>query len=80
MLLNLINRLSALLGPHHDHADDEAIDTKAQGTQSSLPAALLGETSWHGDHWANLLSSPMDARHYILEDWSTPRLAEASEA
>ncbi|SAK40556.1 hypothetical protein AWB76_00185 [Caballeronia temeraria] len=27
---------------------------------------------WHGDHWQNLLSSPMDARHYVMEDWTTP--------
>jgi hypothetical protein len=26
--------------------------------------------SWHGDHWQNLLCSPMDARHYVMEDWS----------
>lgn len=26
--------------------------------------------NWHGDHWQNLLSSPMDARRYILEDWN----------
>lgn len=26
---------------------------------------------WHGDHWQNLLSSPMDARHYVMEDWTT---------
>ncbi len=25
---------------------------------------------WHGDHWQNLLSSPMDARHYVMEDWT----------
>ncbi|MGF6599289.1 hypothetical protein P3T23_004010 [Paraburkholderia sp. GAS448] len=25
---------------------------------------------WHGDHWQNLLSSPMDARRYVMEDWS----------
>jgi hypothetical protein len=24
---------------------------------------------WHGDHWQNLLASPMDARHYVMEDW-----------
>jgi hypothetical protein len=30
---------------------------------------------WHGDHWQNLLSSPMDARHYVIEDWTlTPGL------
>jgi hypothetical protein len=26
--------------------------------------------AWHGDHWHNLLCSPMDARHYVMEDWS----------
>ncbi|MBB3255546.1 hypothetical protein F4827_000247 [Paraburkholderia bannensis] len=31
-------------------------------------AATYG--SWHGDHWHNLLCSPMDARHYVMEDWS----------
>jgi hypothetical protein len=36
------------------------------------PLLAVAGPSWHGDHWANLLSSPMDARHYVLEDWSTP--------
>ncbi|GLU30338.1 hypothetical protein WKR88_02080 [Trinickia caryophylli] len=27
---------------------------------------------WHGDHWQNLLASPMDARHYVMEDWAVP--------
>jgi hypothetical protein len=27
---------------------------------------------WHGDHWQNVLASPMDARHYVMEDWSLP--------
>nr|WP_144111851.1 hypothetical protein [Paraburkholderia sp. BCC1886] len=35
---------------------------------------------WHGDHWQNLLSSPMDARRYVMEDWSVPTLDEWSEA
>jgi hypothetical protein len=26
--------------------------------------------SWHHDHWQSLLSCPMDARRYILEDWN----------
>lgn len=26
--------------------------------------------NWHGDHWQNLLAAPMDARRYILEDWT----------
>ncbi|MFL9872877.1 hypothetical protein [Paraburkholderia megapolitana] len=31
---------------------------------------LAFDPVWHGDHWQNLLSSPMDARHYVMEDWS----------
>jgi hypothetical protein len=30
------------------------------------------DPAWHGDHWQNLLSSPLDARHYVMEDWATP--------
>jgi hypothetical protein len=30
------------------------------------------DSSWHGGHWQNLLSSPMDARHYVMEDWASP--------
>ncbi|HGL6720419.1 hypothetical protein NTJ56_04905 [Burkholderia contaminans] len=37
------------------------------------------DTTWHGDHWQNLLSSPLDARHYVMEDW-TPPPNEAKEA
>ena len=32
--------------------------------------AAATATSWHGDHWRNLLCSPMDARHYVMEDWT----------
>ncbi|CAG4926268.1 hypothetical protein [Paraburkholderia saeva] len=49
---------------------------------SSIQAAIPMETAsssafaldpmWHGDHWQNLLSSPMDARRYVMEDWSVP--------
>ncbi|RKF49259.1 hypothetical protein [Paraburkholderia fungorum] len=34
---------------------------------------------WHGDHWQNLLSSPMDARRYVMEDWSIPVSNDWSE-
>jgi len=38
-------------------------------------SAVEFDPMWHGDHWQNLLSSPMDARHYVIEDWSlTPGL------
>ncbi|MBI0326029.1 hypothetical protein [Burkholderia plantarii] len=30
------------------------------------------DTTWHGDHWQNLLASPLDARHYVMEDWAQP--------
>ena len=33
--------------------------------------------TWHGDHWQNLLASPMDARHYVVEDWA-PAFDESS--
>jgi len=35
-------------------------------------AAFDLDPSWHGDHWQNLLSSPIDARHYIMENWTLP--------
>ena len=44
-------------------------------TPSQRPSLLEFDPMWHGDHWQNLLSSPMDARHYVIEDWSlTPGL------
>jgi hypothetical protein len=36
-------------------------------------SALDFDPAWHGDHWQNLLSSPMDARRYVMEDWATPK-------
>jgi len=54
----------------------------AQAATSSKPS-LLGEAfHYHcGDHWQNLLASPMDARHYVLEDWNTSASAfELSDA
>lgn len=35
-------------------------------------SALEFDPAWHGDHWQNLLASPLDARHYVMEDWATP--------
>jgi hypothetical protein len=37
---------------------------------SAPPSSALLDLTWHGDHWQNLLSAPMDARHYVMEDWS----------
>ncbi|SAL17262.1 hypothetical protein AWB71_00708 [Caballeronia peredens] len=42
-------------------------------TSDAQGASLLEfDPAWHGDHWQNLLSSPMDARRYVMEDWATP--------
>ncbi|WP_248321620.1 MULTISPECIES: hypothetical protein [unclassified Caballeronia] len=40
------------------------------GAPSISPLSF--EPAWHGDHWQNLLASPMDARRYVTEDWATP--------
>lgn len=35
---------------------------------------------WHtNDHWQNLLACPMDARRYILEDWSDTYASAADD-
>ena len=63
MLLNEVRRL--MLWLTHSH-------TKATSDRSAPVAdtAFEFDPMWHGDHWQNLLSSPMDARHYVMEDWS----------
>lgn len=45
-------------------------------------SALDFDPAWHGDHWQNLLSSPMDARRYVMEDWtiSSPPAFDNNEA
>ena len=40
--------------------------------ESGPHSALDFDPAWHGDHWQNLLSSPMDARRYVMEDWTIP--------
>ncbi|MEM5435159.1 hypothetical protein [Paraburkholderia diazotrophica] len=50
-------------------------DTPRADRSAQRTSALEFDPMWHGDHWQNLLSSPMDARHYVIEDWSlTPGL------
>jgi hypothetical protein len=41
-------------------------------TNSAAATVLEFDPFWHGDHWQNLLASPMDARHYVMEDWAVP--------
>jgi hypothetical protein len=44
--------------------------TPVDGAAQATPSVFDFDPMWHGDHWQNLLSSPMDARHYVMEDWS----------
>ena len=47
--------------------------TASNGRTNSATASILEfDPFWHGDHWQNLLASPMDARHYVMEDWALP--------
>lgn len=56
--------------------------TQAAAATGRSPSALGFDPAWHGDHWQNLLSSPMDARHYVMEDWTTAAapMSETSRA
>jgi hypothetical protein len=53
----------------------------SRATQTAPTTSLFDfDPMWHGDHWQNLLSSPMDARHYVMEDWSVVTGAEFEPA
>ncbi|MPW19029.1 hypothetical protein GCT13_19545 [Paraburkholderia sp. CNPSo 3157] len=68
MLFDTLLRIATQL--FRSPKDAPRADASAQRT-----SALEFDPMWHGDHWQNLLSSPMDARHYVIEDWSlTPGL------
>ncbi|MEW9580716.1 hypothetical protein [Paraburkholderia sp. DGU8] len=56
--------------------------TKSAAEHSAPAAAPFVEFDpvWHGDHWQNLLSSPMDARHYVMEDWSMSPTVDWTDA
>ncbi|MGF6725109.1 hypothetical protein P3T43_004480 [Paraburkholderia sp. GAS41] len=65
MLRNVYRRFTAWLGRSRSTARTAAI------RQTTAPGSAFDfDPMWHGDHWQNLLSSPMDARHYVMEDWS----------
>jgi len=37
-------------------------------------------SGWHtNDHWQNLLACPLDARRYVLEDWSDTYASAAND-
>jgi hypothetical protein len=65
MLFNPIRHLITwLTSSHATTASDQPAPL------AEISSALEFDPMWHGDHWQNLLSSPMDARRYVIEDWS----------
>jgi hypothetical protein len=63
MLLNELHRFTAWMSRSLHKAPTDR-------TRQRADSAFDFDPMWHGDHWQNLLSSPMDARHYVMEDWS----------
>ncbi|MFM0645852.1 hypothetical protein PQR14_16125 [Paraburkholderia bryophila] len=76
MLFNEIRRLVTWLTQSHVKATDGQSEAHAEMAGSSAFQFDTVSPAWHGDHWQNLLSSPMDARRYVMEDWSVPVSAE----
>jgi hypothetical protein len=66
MLLNECRRLITWLNRSLHSAPAEG----AAQAAAPRPSTFDFDPMWHGDHWQNLLSSPMDARHYVMEDWN----------
>lgn len=75
MLFNEIRRLVAWLT--HPRADTASAPPAAP---AETPSAFEFDPMWHGDHWQNLLSCPMDARRYVMEDWSVSVTENWNEA
>ncbi|APA86821.1 hypothetical protein BJG93_00865 [Paraburkholderia sprentiae WSM5005] len=69
MLFIQIRRLFAwFVHPHKRVIYDQPARTVDSSTVFDF------DPMWHGDHWQNLLSSPMDARRYVMEDWTASPL------
>ncbi|TKC91846.1 hypothetical protein FAZ69_03815 [Trinickia terrae] len=75
MLMSDLKRIMSWFARRH-HASAPRANV-ASGQQASI---LEVDPMWHGDHWQNLLSSPMDARHYVMEDWTTSATPESEGA
>lgn len=69
MQLHAFRRIVAWLNPVRDKAPADGA-THAASSGSIFDFDSDFDPMWHGDHWQNLLSSPMDARRYVMEDWS----------
>lgn len=75
MIFNELRRLAAWLVSPREPVPPTASDDAAQSA-----SAVEFDPMWHGDHWQNLLSSPMDARRYVMEDWTVSPGFEFSAA
>jgi hypothetical protein len=84
MLFKEIRRLIASLTHSHAKmiADQPArvADTSVASTETTTSSVFDFDPMWHGDHWQNLLSCPMDARRYVIEDWSVPAVDDWNDA
>ncbi|CAH2907346.1 MAG: FIG00454466: hypothetical protein [uncultured Paraburkholderia sp.] len=70
MQFNDIRRFLSSLIPHFAESQSPVPGASRAEADASAASAFDFEPSWHGDHWQNLLSSPMDARRYVMEDWN----------
>ncbi len=75
MLFNEIRRLVTWLT--HPRTDTASAPS---AVPAETPSAFEFDPMWHGDHWQNLLSCPMDARRYVMEDWSVSVTENWNEA
>jgi hypothetical protein len=72
MLLNELRRLFVWLTP-------SSTQTAPDQSEPVADTVFEFDPMWHGDHWQNLLSSPMDARRYVMEDWSVSATTDWSD-
>jgi hypothetical protein len=76
MQFHTIRLILARLIPHSAQSPSQASRTSSAEADRQNSSALEFDPVWHGDHWQNLLSSPMDARRYVMEDWSSSTATE----
>jgi hypothetical protein len=54
-----------------DPAGQNQLDEK-EAVKMDVSTCADFQAAWHGDHWQNLLSSPMmGGRSYVCEDWTS---------
>jgi hypothetical protein len=62
---------TAWLKRDSDLVGQDPLDEKV-AVKKELSMCADFQAAWHGDHWQNLLSSPMmGGRSYVCEDWTS---------